>query len=235
MHVFHGAIGEAYISLYRPIMPYKDEIELISGVSPRKVAQNGGESMWREPQTNDFHFDTVEFSIEFISREIIQCTRKVRGSVKNGSHKYIDKRLVWTGKSHDCTELIEGDGKLEIMDKKQGAPIHYRIIFDNEKKKGDDIQYEIKTTVHDETHIMHPYLANVVRCPTDLLVLRIIDRGHVVDDVEYRRYADREMEVEFPDTLKVEKNTSNNYMEYVLNINNPNLFYTYSLEWKFST
>ena len=33
MNLFYGAIGSAYISLYTPRMPYKDELELITGVS----------------------------------------------------------------------------------------------------------------------------------------------------------------------------------------------------------
>lgn len=38
MIFFKGAIGNAYISLYAPRMPYKDEIELITGVSTKKEA-----------------------------------------------------------------------------------------------------------------------------------------------------------------------------------------------------
>lgn len=38
MIFFKGAIGNAYISLYAPRMPYKDEIALITGVSTKKEA-----------------------------------------------------------------------------------------------------------------------------------------------------------------------------------------------------
>lgn len=34
--LFHGAIGNAYISLYTPKMPFKDELEMMIGVSLKK-------------------------------------------------------------------------------------------------------------------------------------------------------------------------------------------------------
>lgn len=39
MILFQGAIGNAYISLYAPRMPYKDEIELTTGISVKMMAQ----------------------------------------------------------------------------------------------------------------------------------------------------------------------------------------------------
>lgn len=39
MILFKGAIGNAYISLYAPRMPYKDEIELITGVSAKDMSK----------------------------------------------------------------------------------------------------------------------------------------------------------------------------------------------------
>lgn len=39
MILFQGAIGNAYISLYAPRMPYKDEITLTTGVSTKSMAK----------------------------------------------------------------------------------------------------------------------------------------------------------------------------------------------------
>ena len=39
MIFFQGAIGNAYISLYAPRMPYKDEISLITGISAKEEAE----------------------------------------------------------------------------------------------------------------------------------------------------------------------------------------------------
>ena len=38
MILFKGAIGNAYISLYAPRMPYKDEIKLATGVSAKDIS-----------------------------------------------------------------------------------------------------------------------------------------------------------------------------------------------------
>lgn len=40
MILFQGAIGNAYISLYAPRMPYKDEVELVTGISVKYEAEN---------------------------------------------------------------------------------------------------------------------------------------------------------------------------------------------------
>ena len=39
MILFQGAIGNAYISLYAPRMPYKDEMELVTGISTKNMAR----------------------------------------------------------------------------------------------------------------------------------------------------------------------------------------------------
>ena len=39
MILFQGAIGNAYISLYSPRIPYKDELELITGISMKEVGK----------------------------------------------------------------------------------------------------------------------------------------------------------------------------------------------------
>ena len=38
MIFFQGAIGNAYISLYAPRMPYKDEIKYVTGVNAKEIA-----------------------------------------------------------------------------------------------------------------------------------------------------------------------------------------------------
>ena len=49
MIFFQGAIGNAYISLYAPRMPYKDEIRLVTGV----VAKTEAEMVRKKYQTDD--------------------------------------------------------------------------------------------------------------------------------------------------------------------------------------
>lgn len=44
MILFKGAIGNAYISLYSPKLPYKDEIEMLTGVSAKEIAQKSSDS-----------------------------------------------------------------------------------------------------------------------------------------------------------------------------------------------
>ena len=39
MILFQGAIGNAYISLYSPRMPYKDEMELVTGINVKEIGE----------------------------------------------------------------------------------------------------------------------------------------------------------------------------------------------------
>lgn len=232
MHLFYGAIGEAYISLYRPIMPYKDELELISGCNPRNIAKMGGRSTWREPDVGDFKYKLVEFVLTFKSREEIICIRKIKGKVKHGTHEYIDKNFVWTGSSYDGSELIKGkDCELEMINNKPGDPIHYRIRFGSPKEKGDRISYTIKSNLKDVTKVMRPYISNVVACPTKRLILKVEDKADIINEMQYVRYADKEMKIVSQDHQNKVKESKNG--TFTLIIDNPNLFYTYALEWKF--
>lgn len=54
MHLFYGAIGNAYISLYMPKMPFKDELEMLTGKKTREIVDN-----WRKTKENQSFEDSV--------------------------------------------------------------------------------------------------------------------------------------------------------------------------------
>lgn len=83
---------------------------------------------------------------------------------------------------------------------------------------------------------MHEYLAQIVKYPIENLILRVIipEKNALLDNVRYVRYADMKMEYEFLDQEnKVTETKKDNKIIYELQIENPNLFYTYSMEWDF--
>lgn len=68
------------------------------------------------------------------------------------------------------------------------------------------------------------------------MVLKIIipKQAPLLDNVHYVRYADMKMEYEFAENnKKVTEEQIEDKIIYTLEIDNPNLFYTYSLEWDF--
>lgn len=237
MNLFYGAIGEAYIRLYKPLLPYKDELELVSGVSCKEEAKKIKEKVKEEPGTKDLFYHNIDFSIEFKNRENIESIRKVDIEIKNGNFSKFDRQLTWTGSSYDKSELINNDEGYTLVDSRDKvSPYKYQIILNREVKAHDRVRYQIKSDVKDETHLMHEYFAHMIKYPTEHLRLRIIIPANLqlLENVRYIRYADSNMEYEHEDrVLKVKREDLEDKIIYTLEVDWPNLFYTYSLEWDF--
>lgn len=239
MHLFLGAIGEAYIRLYKPLLAYKDELELVSGINCKKIAEAGKDKRGEQPETKDLLYHSIEFSIEFINREIIESKRKVDIEVVNGSYQELNRQLTWTGSSYDKSELIDTGNEYTLIDSEDKvSPYKYKILFEKEKRPKSRIQYTIHSKVKDETHLMHEYFAQMIKYPTKYLELTIIIPidNQMIENVRYKRYADYKMEYEYADEKnQVEEkiDESSGKKIYTLKVHNPNLFYAYSLEWDF--
>ena len=233
MRLFYGAIGEAYIALYKPLLAYKDELELVSGINCKKLA-GGAEK--KKTSTGDLRYHSVEFTIEFKSREKIESTRVVDMEIVKGSYEYLERQLTWTGSSYDKSELLENEEGYELIDSKDKiSPYKYKILLNGEKGPGSRIKYTLHSSVKDETHLMHPYFAHMVKYPTEYLKLNVVipKSAPIVDNVYYKRYADLEMRFEYMDEQEIKKCEENDKTIYSLEIVKPNLFYTYSIEWEF--
>lgn len=239
MNLFYGAIGEAYIRLYKPLLSYKDEIELVSGINCKEEAAKVYNDIEPGPETNDLLYHKIEFSLEFSNREKIESSRYVKVQVCNGEYGQLNRKLTWTGSSYDNSELINNTHNYKLVDSKDKvSPYNYKIVFDKKLKKDDDIEYTINSHVKDETHMMHPYFAQMIKYPTEHLVLNIIlpQDEPLIKNIHYVRYADMKMECEYKDQNvenKVVKREEDKKIIYTLDIKDPNLFYTYSIEWEF--
>lgn len=237
MKLFYGAIGEAYIRLYKPLLPYKDELELVSGINCKEEAKKIKNRIEQRPKTYDFLYHLIDVSIEFKDRENIESIRNVDIEVKNGSYSILNRQLTWTGSSYDKSELLNNTEGYTLIDTKDKiSPYKYQIQLNKEMKPSDRIKYQIKSIVKDETHLMHTYFAQMVKYPTNYLRLSVIipKDSLLLDNVRYVRYADLNMEYEYTDhELSIAENEENEKVVYTLEVKNPNLFYTYSIEWNF--
>lgn len=239
VNLFHGVIGEAYVRMYKPIFPYKDELELVSGVDLKEETQNALKEIDNNPDTNDFVYHSIELCLEFKDRENIQSTRTVDIEVKNGEYGVLNRQLTWTGSSYDKSELVGNTEGMVLVDTKDRvSPFKYQIKFDKKKQHGDHIKYSIQSMVKDESHLMHEYFAQMIRNPTEHLVIKVIipSGAPLIEEVKYKRYADFNMECEYFDKFNVIKELESedeNKKIFMLEIDSPNLFYTYSIEWDF--
>lgn len=239
MKQFYGAIGEAYIALYRPLMPIKDELELVSGVNVKKIVGEGsGED--KNPDVKDLHYSQIVFNLEFKNREIIESNRKNVLKIINGEYEKLNRTLTWTGSSYDGSEILSDEGYSLKDSTDKISPYRYQIIFNKKVRKGDEIKYDVISHVKDETHLMHPYMAHFVKYPTDYLELNLIIPADMscIKNVECKRYADADMKYEYMDEkMKDEcfscQKSNEGQTIYTLKIRKPNLFYIYSIEWEF--
>lgn len=237
VHLFSGAIGEAFVRLYRPMIAQKDELELVSGINCKNEAKESISPSIKQPLSKDLYYQSMEVSLEFFSREKIESIRDVNIKVLNGEYEALDRTLTWTGSSYDKSELIKNENNYFLIDSKDSmSPYHYRIDFNKPISEGEIISYAIKSYVKDESHLMHSYFAQMIKYPTKKLVLKIIipKQAPLLDNVHYVRYADMKMEYEFAeDNKEVKEEQIGDKIIYTLEVYNPNLFYTYSLEWDF--
>lgn len=234
MNLFYGAIGDAYISLYRPLLPYKDELELLTGIDIKKAIKDGDKYGNTEPQTSDLRYEKIDFKIKFISREEIESTRAVKFVIENGTLEGIDRRLTWTGSSYFGTELVQGDYELKDYGDKT-SPYRYYIDFKGNTCK--EIEYTVRSKVRDEGHLMHEYFSHYVKYPTDKLTLEIEVPKDLIRNVHFQLYADKEMKIPYIDRnkeIEIETYRDDAIEKYFVNIQFPILFYTYSLEWEFN-
>lgn len=219
------------------MLAQKDELELVTGINSKAEVRSIIDTSSRKTSAKDLKYKLMEVSLEFVSRESIESIRKVDLEVLDGEFDVLERSITWTGSSYDKSELIDDGDKFTLEDSKdQVSPYHYKINLNNKFCKGQRISSGIKTYLKDESQLMHEYLAQIVKYPIENLILRVIipEKNALLDNVRYVRYADMKMEYEFLDQEnKVTETKKDNKIIYELQIENPNLFYTYSMEWDF--
>jgi len=231
MFLFYGAIGNAYISLYAPRMSFKDELELCTGIKIKNIFNQ--KELDKKLKWNDIINKNFELEMKFDSREKIECTRKVEFEVNCDFLDKIEKSFIWTGSSYDGTTLIDNDGGYSFEEEPNGEnQYYYSIKFDKQKKKGELVKYTVQSKLKDEKKVMEPYLSHIVNNKTEKLTIRLVCSPGIVKNVQIVIYADTFKECVF-EAKGIENKGDDVHEVYEFYIENPNLFYSYSLEWEF--
>lgn len=238
MKKYYGTIGEAYISLYKPILSYKDELQLISDVNVKQCLTAKKETS--EIQPLDLQYFSNEIICNFISRYEIEATRHVAFEIKaDKSIEKLSRKFTWTGSSYSHTEKAEGSIPYKVNNLKYVFPSYrYDIVFDNPLKKGDKVEYTVRTYCTDESQIMHPYVAHYVRYPTDKLIIKIVLKSDCTffKNPKPKRYADSKMSMQYDEpNPDFDNNIGVDNWVLTYTINHPVLFYWYSIEWEWDT
>lgn len=236
LHLFYGAIGNAYVCLYMQRFAIKDELSLVSGINMKKevsskVKKNKG-------NFDDVLYNNIELELIFKNRNEMEFVQKACLTPKKQELISIPKSLSWSGSAYDKTVINESGGNYKIVEKDSSNSVFsFEIIPNAPIQIGDDFSYNVKTIVSDELEIMNPILSHHINKHTKTLKMMLkFDKTKfgckLPKNVKINLYADIEQNAVYQ-TIDVTETDEDDFKVYYGEFENPCLFYTYSIEWDF--
>ncbi|MEE1505244.1 MAG: dCMP deaminase [Acutalibacteraceae bacterium] len=237
LHLFYGAIGNAYVYLYMQRFAIKDELNLVSAIDMKKAEVTKTHD--DEPTFKTVTYDSIKLELIFKNRSEIEFIQNAELKPLTDSFTCITKKLGWSGSSYEKTVAIEdGDAQYKITEKGECNGIY---VFDIEPikkiQKDDMFKYNIKTIVKDELEIMNPILSHHIKANTknlDLIVKfnKVFFEKEEPKNMKTNIYADIEQNAIYK-TSETNKFEDDEFICFQASFEDPCLFYTYSIEWEF--
>lgn len=227
--LFNGAIGNAFVSLYTPRIPYKDELEILTGRNFKKF-NNIPEGV---PEIKLIKYKKVEHELTFESRERMVLERRVSFKVCADSFSKLTKQYTWTGSSCGETRIVNSsvsDLEYKSAGDRPNAS-RYSLVFNPPLKRDDEVTYETSTVLKDEEHVMRSFFAYTVSALVNKLTLIINDPLGLLKNIRVSVYADKDMQIKIGD-LKYKSEDVKQGNKYIFS-NKPNTHHVYSFEWEF--
>lgn len=235
LHLFHGAVGNAYVSLYTQRFAVKDELNLITGIDVKEKIKN------KDNTDNNLNYKSIKYKdyyleLQFNTRHEIDFKQKATLIPINGEIKEIPKTISWTGGTYVKTENQSNKYDIDVTDNGNGI-IKYLIKPLSKIQQDEKFNYELLTRVTDEQETMNTNLSCHIKAKTDKLVLRVSFskssfKKNEIKDICLKRYADIDENIVFDNKpVKIMENGKEFYIEW--KEKNPLLLYTYSIEWEF--
>lgn len=233
MYLFYGAIGQAYLELYSPRMPYKDELELLTGIKPKSIINES--NVIKDIAYGDLKYSLVQSTLEFNENCIdIKYASTVEGQCLCDGISQINRQLKWTGDKFNVPLKCESENCELLSDTSIGEYHNYTIKFHTKLKENDKFVYTISTPLRDSGKIMEKCLAYYIKHQTDKIILKLCFPKKENIKVVAREYADKNKTIKIKEeTIKGEKGDYEDKMIYIFEKKYPNVCYTYSLEWEF--
>ena len=236
LHIFYGAIGSAYISLYSQRFAIKDELQLLSGIKMKDVISNRAQN--DESVYNNIEYNSLYLELKFETRTDIEFKQNAEVKVKANQLSELPKTMCWTGSSYDRTTINDDEGKYTLIDEKLGDGM-YRIVIKPkcECKSGEEFKYSITSYLKDSKSIMNPMLSYHARSFTKNLKLCVkFNKDHFNEEphgLKINKYADIDKNLLF-ESEEIKIIDEENYYIVEKNIEKPYLLYTYAIEWDFN-
>lgn len=233
MNLFYGAIGNAYLDFYTPRIPIKDELELVTGINMKALADIQKNQNPSPLKYGDITYKTIQSTLTFSESGSIINTHEVDGIVNIEELDRFEKRITWTGCTYDKTTLIgdASDPDLRIEEKPERLPYSFDIVCKDKRRKNQSFTYVLSTEVKDEKKIMDPHFAFMVMHKTESLTLQIKIKPKEIENVVLSVYADLRMEVKISSSA-IQPQQSDDFLLYSVSQKDPNVNYTYAIEWR---
>lgn len=245
LHLFYGAIGSTYVSLYTQRMSIKDELELMTGLSAKQAKSYAHAGDYQLLGINDIQYLTRKSIFTFETREKIWSEEIAKIRVLHDNLSIIPDVVYWTGSSFDGMSLLKFESNLKTRThfyeqlSTEKNPYVAQLSVNPPLEKDEIITVEKRIDVKDLTHIMYPYYAQVILVKTDMAEIEVRAAPGLLKDVKAVVYADTEMTTQWKVsetglTPEVKNFDRKAYEVFSFQIDNPVLRYSYCIEWSFS-
>lgn len=235
LHLFYGAIGNAYVNLYAQRFAIKDELQLISGIDFKEKSKRKLDI--QKLDFGDVNYDIMNICLCFNNRHEIDFYQDVELTANIDGLKELQKSMSWSGSTYGKTEKND-DGQYEIINNVTIDGISYYTIKPNNILNiGDKFKYSLKTIVKDEMEVMNPRLLCSIMAHTDLLSITAKFQKNEfakeqIKEACLKIYADNETSLVY-DTEELEIIEDENYYVISKIVKNPLYKYSYAIEWDF--
>ena len=243
MHLFYGAIGNAYISLYTQRISVKDELKIQTGINCATDSKN--EAIYPFLGIDEALYCDREMNLTFISRVEMEETEKAHLSFKKQISQIIIP-IVWTGdkkwrikafklKTKEDSEFIDWKSNVVNNDfvRETGyISIDLKKVSTSNDEIINELWYEYTIIVNDSTQKMMPYYSSYIRLKTTHLKLTVSDPNEYTENQHLAIYAGKNMNKNY---LVYEGQPEYNEEDnsWSIDQDKPNLLYTYMLSWDF--
>lgn len=241
LHLFYGAIGAAYVSLYTQRIAIKDELALMTGINCKRARDYMVDQDIAQVGVEDIKYISQDLEFTFETRENIHTVKKAELEILREGISKIPNLTYWTGSSFDGIELFdfrrngESNEEYTYVVKNDGSqPYVGTLVLKQALNKGEKLSFKTKISVKDSTHIMNPYYSQCIMVKTEKLSLRVKAKEGLLKNVSKVVYADTQMTPKFEVERKpLSPQEEDGYLVYAVEQEHPNLNYSYCIEWNF--
>lgn len=234
--LYAGAIGAAFETLYSPVIPKKDELELYTKINDKNVASNlhvderiAGNARYIEYIASGIH-------MKFHSLTNMDCIREITFIVKDNAVKSLYFGFKWTGKV--IKKIVSLDNAFKVCNvQTTGGNGSYEVRLLQNYEVGDQVTIRIKMSLRDNLQKMYPHISTKILSPVKKLKLKlsVAENAFSAENVHVNKYYDWAENKALGEPVIIKEENQDGYHVFSYETKDdelPLVTYTYALEWE---